>query len=550
MRGPADLVIVGRVATLAGEAGFGWADALAIRGGRVVAAGRATEIGGLLGPRTLRIDLAPDEVAIPGLSDAHLHLADAAMAAEKIDLAEAATYAEGLAAIASAHRTVSDPEAWLEGLGWDAERWGGWPSGDDLERAAPGRKAALWAHDHHAYWVSTAALAAAGITASTADPPGGVIRRDAAGRPTGVLHETATGLVSGLLPAPATEHLAAAIERLGQRLVAAGVVAVHDPGGVRADRDHAQGFAAYRTLAEADRLPLRVHACLREEALDGAISGGLRSGEPLGPAEGRGRIGWVKLFADGTLGSRTAAMLAPFEAEPDRPAPPSGPLGIYVTPPERLAELVDRAARAGIASQIHAIGDAAVRQAIDLLEATAGRVPLMPRVEHAQLVDAADVPRFGRAGVAASVQPVHLGSDAQTAHRVWGARAEEGAYRLASLASTGAVLAFGTDAPVEPWDPWPGLEIAVTRRGRSWGAGPTAFGSQEALGLSAALRAICVGPAMTASELDRGRLTPGQRADLVVIPAESLAEPVRSGGPLGTTRPRRVLVDGRIVYEA
>jgi len=190
-----------------------------------------------------------------------------------------------------------------------------------------------------------------------------------------------------------------------------------------------------------------------------------------------------------------------------------------------------------------------VRTAIDLLEPTVGRVPLVPRVEHAQLVDPADVPRFGRAGVAASVQPVHLRSDAATARRVWGARAERSAYRLGSLAGTDAILAFGTDAPVEPWDPWPGLEIAVTRRAGCWGDDAAPFGPQESLDLARALRAICVGPAFTAGELDRGRLVPGHRADIVVIAAAALDEPVRPGGPLGTTRPRRVLLDGEIAHE-
>jgi len=549
MTGAADLVIVGRIMTLAGETGFGHVGGIAIRGGRVVGTGRPAAIEGFVGPGTRRLDLAPHEVALPGLSDAHLHLADAAMAAERVDLGDAATYAEGLEAIAAAHALLSDPQAWLEGLGWDAERWGGWPTGDDLDRVAPGRRAALWAHDHHAYWVSPAALAAAGVTGTTADPPGGVIRRDGDRRPTGVLHEAAARLVSSLVPTPTTEHLAAAIERLGDRLVATGVTAVHDPGGVRADPDLAQGVAAYRVLAEAGRLPLRVHACLRQEGLDVAVSRGLRSGDPLGPAEGRARVGWMKLFADGTLGSRTAAMLAPFEPEPDRPAPPGGPLGVYVTPPERLTELVARGARAGIASQIHAIGDGAVRTALDALEPTVGRVPLMPRVEHAQLVSPEDVPRFGRSGVAASVQPVHLRSDALTARRVWGGRAERDAYRLGSLAATGAVLAFGTDAPVEPWDPWPGLELAVTRHHAAWGDDPRPFGPSEALDVARALRAICVDPARSAGELDRGRLTAGQRADMIVIEAAALAEPVLSGGPLGITRPRLVLLDGVSAYE-
>lgn len=550
MTGRADLVIVGRIASLAGASGFGYVEAIAIRDGRVIAAGDRGDVEGLAGPRTRRLDLAPDEVALPGLTDAHLHLADAALAAERVDLSGAAVSEEALAAVAAAHASLSDPEAWLEGQGWDADRWGGWPTGDDLERAAPGRKAAFWAHDHHALWASPAALAMAGVTDETIDPPGGIIRRDDRGRATGILHEEAAGVVVDRIPAPAAEHLADAIERLGRRLVAAGVSAVHDPGDIRADPDLEHGMAAYRDLSAAGRLPLRVHACLREDALETAITRGLRSGAPLGPPEGRARVGWLKLFADGTLGSRTAALLAPFEDEPDRSAPAGGPLGLYLTSPERLAALVARAAGAGIASQIHAIGDAAVRAALDALAPTVGRTPLMPRVEHVQLADAADIARFARAGVAASVQPIHLRSDAAAARRAWGARAERRGYPLASLAASGAVLAFGTDAPVEPWDPWPGLEIAITRRDHSWGVGATAFGPQEALDLQRALRAICLDPAVSAGERDRGRLVAGHRADVVVIAAAALAEPVEPGGPLGTARPRLALVDGAVAFEA
>lgn len=549
MTTPADLLIVGRIATLRGRVGLGVVEAIGVRGGRVVAAGRRADIEGLGGPATRRLDLAPDEIAIPGLTDAHLHLAEAAMAAERVDLSGAATYEEALGAIAEMHRSLADGDGWIQALGWDADRWGRWPEGADLERVAPGRKVAAWAHDHHAYLASPAALLAAGVTEDSADPPGGVIRRDDAGRPTGVLHESAARLVSAHVPAPTVGQLADAIERLGQRLVAIGLTAVHDPGGVAPDPDLAGGMAAYRQLADGGRLPLRVHASLREEALDTAIERGHRSGMPLGPEEGRARIGWLKLFSDGSLGSRTAMLLAPYELEPGRPAPPGGSFGVWLTEPDRLAELVARAADAGIASQVHAIGDAAARAALAALEPSVRRVPLMPRLEHVQLLDPVDLPRFAAAGVAASIQPIHLRSDAAAARRAWGLRAEAHGYPWRSLAASGAVVAFGTDAPVEPWDPWPGLEIAVTRR---WDgdSGSAPFGSREALDIARALRAQCLDAARSAGEQDRGRLTPGCRADLVVIDAAALDEPVVPGGPLGETRPRRVLLDGAVVAEA
>jgi predicted amidohydrolase YtcJ len=546
----ASLIISGRMATLAGDAGLGWAEAVAIGGDRVIAAGRSADLEGLAGPATRRLALGPDEVGLPGLSDAHLHLGDAALAADRVDLAAATTYAEGLEAIAAAHWADADPATWLTGQGWDAERWGGWPTADDLERVAPGRRAAFWAHDHHSSWVSRAALAEAGIEAATPDPPGGVIRRDDAGTATGVLHETAARLVTLRIPATTVEVLASAIERLAGRLVAAGVVAVHDPASIVPDPALELAYPAYGRLAEGGRLRLRVHACLRDDGLDEAIRRGLRSGSALGDPAGGIRVGWVKLFADGTLGSRTAAMLAPFESEPDRPAPPGGPTGVWITPPERLAALAGRAAAHGIAAQIHAIGDAAARAALDALEPTAGRASLVPRLEHVQLVDPPDLGRFAGAGIAASIQPIHLRADAGPARRAWGARAERSGYPWASLAASGALIPFGTDAPVEPWDPWPGLELAVTRRDRSWAADAEPFGPSEGLSLDRAVRGACLDPALSAGETTRGRLVAGHRADIVVIPAAALREPVEPGGPLGHVRPRLVLVGGEIAAEA
>jgi len=548
-RARADVLVVGRIATLAGEAGLGWVEGLAIAAGRVVAAGARSDVEELAGARTRRIQLAPDEAALPGLTDAHLHLAEGGLAEDRLDLTGSESLEAALAAIAGADRRLPGG-AWLQGRGWDADRWGGWPTADLLDRAAPGRPAAIWAHDHHALWVSRAALAAAGIHAGIADPPGGVIRRDAAGALTGILHETATRLVTGRIPPVTIDDYERAIAALARRLVALGVVAVHDPGGLSHQGGLGAAFAAYRRLAERGALPVRVHACVREEQLDAAIEAGLRSGDPVGPPGGRLTFGWLKLFADGTLGSRTAALLARVESEPGRSLPPGTERGVWMTPPERLAQLARRAADHGIACQVHAIGDHAVRAALDALEPTVDRTALRPRVEHAQLVDPADVGRFASTGIVASVQPIHLRSDADAARRLWGARAERNGYRWASLVASGATVAFGTDAPVEPIDPWPGLEIAVTRRAASWGRDARPFGPREAVSLADALRAqCCAGPA-SAGEPDRGRLAPGCRADLVVIPAAALLEPVEVGGGLGTARPRLVLIDGEIAAAA
>ena len=546
----AEHIIRGRIATLAGESGWGWVEAIAIRSGRVVAAGRAADIEGLSGPGTRRFDLEPDEVAIPGLTDAHIHLADAAVGLHQVDLSSAPTVGEGLRRVAAAHAALVDPDAWLLGQGWEADRWGGWPVATELDRVAPRRRIALWAHDHHALWVSTAALQAADIGARTSDPAGGAIRRDSAGGPSGVLHEAASGLVMALVPPTTADEYAAAIPTLARTLVGLGIVAVHDPGCLVPDAELRGAVAAYARLADAGRLALRVHACLRQQAVDTAERRGLRSGTMLGAdPEGRARLGWQKLFADGTLGSRTAALLEPIEAEPGQPLATGMEHGLFITPPDALAELTARAAAAGIATQIHGIGDAAVRAALDALAPHAGASTLMARVEHVQLVHPDDIARFGRQGIAASVQPVHLRSDAAQARLLWGSRAERFGYAWRSLSAAGAVMPFGTDAPVEPIDPWPGLAMAVSRAHASWASGTAPFGPQEALGLERAIRSACIDGPRSAGETDRGRLNAGQRADLVILDAAVLREPVTVGGPLGTARPRRVLMDGLVVAE-
>ena len=551
------MVILGRILTLAGERGLGEVAAIAIRDGRVLAAGSRPEVELLVGPRTHRIELGPDEVALPGLTDSHLHLAAASIALDQIELTDDATLEDGLRRIARAH-ALADPGAWLAGHGWMRDRWGGWPTATELERVAPGRRVALWAHDHHALWVSHAALAGAGVGISTGNPPGGAIRRLEDGRPSGVLHESATVLVTAQIPAPTAAAYEAALPRLGRDLLALGVVAVHDPGLLRPDPRLDGPHAAYASLADAGRLPVRVHASIRAEALDHAIARGLHSGDRLGadPA-GRARLGWLKVFADGSLGSRTAAMLEPFEPEPSPGAVaravggPDAGHGIWLTEPQVLGRLTSRAAAGGIATQIHGIGDAAVRAALDAFGPKSTRsLPLRPRVEHAQLVDPADLPRFGRLGIVASVQPVHLRSDAAQARRAWGARAESASYAWRALLRSGATLAFGTDAPVEPIDPWPGLALAINRHWPGWPPGTPHFGPDQALTLDETLRGACLGPAQAEGAVDRGRLTAGQRADVIVIPAAAIAGPIEAGGPLAETRPRLVLVDGRVAFEA
>jgi predicted amidohydrolase YtcJ len=541
-----DLLVEGRIATLAGETGFGWVEAVGVKGGRVVAAGLRRDVDARAGAWTRRLALAPDEIVLPALRDAHIHLVEAARTVNQVDLSEAATLTEGLEIVAAAHRRLPDG-AWLEGTGWDVARWGDWPTAADLDRVVADRPAFLWSHELHQVWVNSAAMTAAGIDATTGDPPDGRIRRDESRGPTGMLHEGASKLVTRHAPEPTKEWLATAIEAYCRGLLAYGIVAVHDLAQLVPDVDLSGGIAIVRDLADGGRLPLRVHASIRTEALGAAIERGLRSGAPLRESD-RARFGWLKIFGDGSLFSRTAFLLEPWEPDDERGAPPTGPLGLPTTTAPEMAELASQAAAAGIATAIHAIGDATVRAALDALAPVAGRTRVPNRIEHLQFVDPTDIRRFGESGVVASVQPIHLRGDARWARAGVGDRAERIGYPWRAVASRGGLLAFGADAPYEDVDPWPGLAIAVTRSDPSWPPADV-FGAHEALTLEMAVRAHCLHPALAAGEPDRGRLVPGYWADLMIVPAASVDEPTIPGGALSTTRPRLVLEAGRVAFE-
>src|SRR6476646_9597326 len=347
------------------------------------------------------------------------------------------------------------PPGWILGSCGDQRRWGVWPHADMLERVAPGRYVALRSFDLHALWASPAALAAAGIDAGSPDPPGGIYRRDAEGRPDGIMFEKASEVVLTKAPPPTPEMLRRAIRSIGRSCLELGVVGAHELGTLFPDTSNG-ALDVYASLADAGELPIRVHAGVRADGLENALGRGLRSGSHIGSADPSWlAFGWLKLFADGTLGSRTAALLEPREATTER--------GLFTNPPEFLAERTMTAAGAGIATTIHTIGDAAVRLGLDILGPTASSATFMPRLEHVQLCHPDDRARFGRLGVAASIQPIHRREDAPGARRDWGDRAESVGYPWRSLLDAGATLALGQDAPLEPLDPWPGIALAVLR---------------------------------------------------------------------------------------
>ena len=555
-RGPIHLIVSGRIATLAGSSGFGWAEAVAVSDGQVVAVGTRPDMEALAGRATVHWRLRPGLVVTPSLTDAHLHLALAALAAGQPDLT-GLDLAGVEAAISAAHHRLlgeGDANGWLLGHGWSFDVLGGRPDVSLLDAAAPGRPVALWAHDHHSRWLSSPAMALAGIT-GLGDPPSGRIERDQHGAPTGIMVEHASGLVDGFIPAPTAAAVETAITAYARDLARLGVTSVHDPGGVAPDPELRGGPTLYSALAGAGRLPLRVMACIREEQLERAIEAGFRTGRSEGEhASGRYRDGWLKLFSDGALGSRTAALLQPYE--PDDPAgpPPGGPTGMPLRDGPQLTALARRAAEAGIASQIHAIGDGAVRTVLDVLEGLPMVAGAWHRVEHAQLVHPSDQGRFAALGVAASVQPCHLLSDAPAIVAAWGSRSAA-AFPLADLDRAGTLLPLGTDAPVEPADPWRGIAAAVTRRGTGWPS-ERALHPEQAIGLARALRAACLDGPRSAHLADQGHLGVGARADFLVLPGSAFeaADEGGSSGPsaelLSELRPLATVLDGEAVWRS
>jgi predicted amidohydrolase YtcJ len=441
------------------------------------------------GART--IDLA-GACVLPGLVDAHVHFPSWALARRELRLFECRSLAEALARVTEAAGAVPRG-GWLRGRGWRDEFWSEKPTRQALDAAAPGVRIALRAHDGHSLWLSSAALHAAEGDLAV---PGGVVETDDAGDPTGVLREESAWRFYDTHAAASSAETLDAMRAALPAAAAAGVTGVHDKDG---GRGAAELFAALR---DAGELTLRVWQSLPAEWL---TRGDLvhQVDDPML------RVGYVKAFMDGTLGSRTARLL--------------DGSGVQIASSARLAELIRQAERAGFALAVHAIGDQANRDALDAFAAAAtpgGR----HRIEHAQCVAPDDVGRFAALGVAASVQYTHATSDRDMAERIWADRLDH-AYPYRSLWAAGARLAGGSDAPVEELDPLAGLRAAVLRTDSE----RPPWRPEQAIPAAAALESFTVTPAWLSFDEDRrGRLRAGFDADLVVLDRDPLADPPAS----------------------
>ncbi|MFZ1881227.1 MAG: amidohydrolase [Gaiellaceae bacterium] len=458
--------------------------ALAIAGDKI-AGGVGVHETALASPETL--DLG-GLVVVPGLTDSHVHFPTWALAQDEVKLDGCVTLDEALDRIRSA---PLEPGRWLRGYGW---RSGDWhpqrePTRADLDAITGDAPAAMIAKDYHSLWLNTAALALAG---GDLDVEGGVVERDARGEPTGVLREEAAWQFKERhMALPDDEYLTAM--RAGIKLAnSRGVTAVHDKDGWLG------ALRLWQQLEEAGSLSLRVWQSIPHDRLDHAVAVGLRSG--LGSRYLR--VGYLKVFMDGTLGSQTAWML--------------DGSGVQITSGEELADIVRRGAEAGFPVGVHAIGDRANREALDAFEATADAWKprgLRQRIEHAQLLAPEDLPRFAEIGVACSVQFSHAPSDRDLADEHWAGKTD-GAYAFRSLLDSGARVMNGSDAPIEELDPLAGIRAGVRRTIDERGA----WHPEQCLTVEQAFHATCVAPAWLArDERRRGTLIPGHDADLVVL---------------------------------
>lgn len=487
------------------------ASAILIQGARILAVGGKDEVLKFAHGKVDEMDLKGKTI-LPGLTDAHIHIKHYALGLAKIDC-ETKTKEECLHRVAERVKN-SKPGEWILGHGWNQNEWsagGEWPSSADLDAIAPDNPVYLTAKSLHAAWANTSALNLARIANDTPNPKDGAIQRDGKGRATGILLETAMQLVGDVVPENTMRDIEQAIESAQPILWKMGITGIHD-------FDRRDSFMALQSLRAQGKLKLRVNKNIPVESVNEANKLGLRSGfgdEWLW-------LGSVKVFMDGALGPHTAAMFQPYEDEP-------GNRGILNMDGEELFEYSRKAADVGLGMTVHAIGDKANHEVLNAFEQLRkyekeNNLPhLRHRIEHVQVLHADDAPRLAQLNVIASMQPIHATSDMLAADRFWGARSKL-AYAWRTQLDHGAVLAFGSDAPVESPNPFLGLHAAVTRRRADGSPSAEGWYPEQKISLTEALSAYTLGAAYAANAENRlGKLAAGYLADLIVLDEDIFA---------------------------
>lgn len=535
---PADLVLVnGRIHTL--DAARPTASALAVRAGRILYVGDDAGAAAYRAEARRVIDLAGAAV-VPGLNDAHLHLEGIGMRELSFDLEGTAGIAD-LQARLAARVAAAAPKSWIVGRGWIETHWPEkrFPTRQDLDAVAPDHPVTLTRADGHALIANSLALRLAGVTADTPSPSGGEILKDAAGEPTGLLVDHAMRLVLRLVPPPTPAETERAFIVAAEREARLGWTGVQIAGQ---SYEHAE---LLRRLIAEGKVKLRIYDAV--SGSDGSAQKLLAAGPVLGESGGRYTRRGVKLYMDGALGSRGAALLAPYSDYDST--------GLLLQEPEKFAAFLVEALRAGIQVQTHAIGDRGNRVVLDAYEKVFAQVPAAERqvaeprwrIEHAQVIHPDDLPRFAALGVIASMQPSHAIGDLFFAPARLGRERLAGAYAWQSLLRSGAVIAAGSDAPVERGEPMIEFYAAVARRSLD-GFANDDWRLEERMTREQALRAMTLGAAYaTFEEHERGSIEVGKWADLTVLSADIMTIPEPE---ILRTRCLYTIVGGEIVHEA
>lgn len=493
-----------------------YARALAIFGEKIVALGDDDTIRQMASTGT-QLDNAGGKTIISGLTDAHAHWEGYTRTLHAVNLQEVPSKAEALERVAERSRHTT-PGEWIYGRGWSQSMWenGAFPTAADLDSFTPDHPVYLSARSGHAAWVNSRALQLARIDASTADPTGGSIMRLADGSPSGILFEApAMEKVAALIPKQTPEQLAAQMLTAQEKVLRLGLTGMHD-------FDNPSCLRALQLLREQGKLHLRFLKQINVEWIEHAIELGIRSyfGDDWL------RFGGLKIFADGALGAKTALMIAPYEDDPTN-------YGISVTDKEETYRLISKASANGLHSTVHAIGDRAVHDVLDVYEAvrneeaTRGisRDRLRHRIEHVQIIHPSDVNRLANLNVIASMQPIHATADYLMADRYWGKRAAW-SYAWRKQLTAGAVLAFGSDAPVEDINPFAGIHAAATRQRADGSPVPEGWYPEEKLTVQESLYAYTQGAAFAAHmETRLGKLAPGYLADMILLDRDITAVP-------------------------
>ena len=524
------------------------ARAIAIRGERILAVGTDEEVGTFLGPATQVIDLK-GALAIPGFIDSHAHFSGIGQVKLGLDLTTAASWDEIVAQVAKAV-TWAKPGEWIVGRGWHQEKWKGapkpnvegFPVHDALSKVSPENPVLLTHASGHAAFANAVAMNAASVTRETPNPAGGEILKDAAGRPTGLFRETAAGLLSKAYaaarekrkPEEVDKERRRVLELAAEECLSKGVTSVHDPGV------SFETAELYRKVAQEGKLGVRLHVMIREEPA--ALAANLAKARTVGFAGNFVTVRAIKVTIDGALGSRGAWLLAPYTDL-------ATSTGLNTVTLPDLRETARLALQHDYQLCVHAIGDRANRETLDVYEeAWKGRTDgksLRWRIEHAQHLDPADIPRFGKLGVLAAMQGIHCTSDAPFVPARLGAkRSEDGAYVWQKLMKSGALISNGTDAPVEDVDPIASFHASVSRKLKN---GSVFYGDQR-MSRMEALRSYNVNGAYAAFEEGlKGSLTPGKLADIAVLSKDILTIPEDE---IPSARVVTTIVGGKVSYRA